>query len=583
MKCYYSSNKNVQLLIALFKEHGIKKIIASPGTTNSELVASIQNDSYFEMFSCVDERSAAYMACGLATESGEAVVITCTEATASRNYYPGLTEAFHRKLPILAVTGMHGYTHIGNLEPQVIDRSVSPLDSVRLKVNLPSIKDEKDIEESTLKINKAILELWRNGGGPVHINMPWNDGNFDFTVRELPKVRVIRRFTNTDFLPGIKEGKIAVYIGTHAEFNQDQTVKLDAFCRAWNAVAICEHTSKYYGKYRVQLGLAVIQKAEFEILQDIKLLIHIGEEPGDDAVKRNLYQVEEVWRVNPDGEIRDTFRKLTNVFAMEEEDFFARYASGKEAGNDSYLKQCCGIQNEIMSTLPELPFSSVYAASKIAPSLPKGSVLHLGVSDTIRAWNMFPLPEGVRSSCNSGCRGIDGSVSALVGASLAERGLLYFGVVGDLTFFYDMNALGNHNITENLRLMVVNNNGGSVLRRGGVAQVWLGEEQADKYVVASGHFGNQSSRLMKHFAEDLGFEYLTARNKEEFDSAAIRFLMPEKTGHPMLFEVFTDPQQDMEAFQMMERIIMDTKGKAKDMLKNALGKQGVTIAKRLIK
>ena len=101
MSKYYSDEKNVQILIALLKAHGINNVIASPGTTNSALVASLQTDDYFNMRSAVDERSAAYMACGLANELGVPVVISCTGATASRNYLPGLTEAYYRKLPCL--------------------------------------------------------------------------------------------------------------------------------------------------------------------------------------------------------------------------------------------------------------------------------------------------------------------------------------------------------------------------------------------------------------------------------------------------------------------------------------------------
>ena len=93
-KKYYTNERGPQIIIALLKAYGIRKIIASPGTTNLSLVASMQQDPFFEMYSSVDERSAAYMACGMAAESGEPVVITCTGATASRNYMPGLTEAF---------------------------------------------------------------------------------------------------------------------------------------------------------------------------------------------------------------------------------------------------------------------------------------------------------------------------------------------------------------------------------------------------------------------------------------------------------------------------------------------------------
>ena len=99
---YYSSERSIQLLISLLKQHNIKKIVASPGTTNLSFVASLQQDSWFEMYSSVDERSAAYIACGMAAELGEPVVLTCTGATASRNYISGLTEAYYRKLPVLA-------------------------------------------------------------------------------------------------------------------------------------------------------------------------------------------------------------------------------------------------------------------------------------------------------------------------------------------------------------------------------------------------------------------------------------------------------------------------------------------------
>ena len=104
MEQYYSDEKNVQILIALLKAHGVKRVIASPGSTNVTFVGSIQQDPYFEIYSCVDERSAAYMACGMAAESGEPVALSCTGATASRNYFSALTEAYYRKLPIVAIT-----------------------------------------------------------------------------------------------------------------------------------------------------------------------------------------------------------------------------------------------------------------------------------------------------------------------------------------------------------------------------------------------------------------------------------------------------------------------------------------------
>ncbi|MDD6644498.1 MAG: thiamine pyrophosphate-binding protein [Oscillospiraceae bacterium] len=584
MEYYYSTNKNVQILIALLKAHNINKVIASPGTTNLELMASLQSDSFFQMYSCVDERSAAYMACGLAAETGEPVMITCTEATASRNYFSGMTEAYHRKLPILAVTGLHEYSYIGNLEPQVIDRDNAPSDTMKLKVHLPVIKDENDIWESELKINKALLELRHRGGGPVHIDIPWNGGNFDFSVQELPAVRVINRYSNGDVLPPINKGRVAVYIGTHSDWSEEDTKALDAFCKKNNAVAICDHSCKYYGKYRVQTALLSLQKTRIDVLENIDLLIHIGEETGDDASKRRIQNgVKEVWRVSIDGELRDTFKKLTNVFEMDERDFFQYYSDRKD-GNDSYLQECKELLDSLYSNIPSLPFSSMYVASKIAPALPEGSAIHFGVSDTIRAWTMFNLPKGVRSYANTGCRGIDGCVSSLIGASFANPNKTYFGVFGDLTFFYDLNSLGNRYIGNNVRIILLNNDGGNIFRHTGhPAQTWLGFEQANLYIAASGHFGKKSPELVKNYAENLGFEYISASNKSEFDAKYEHFVSPEKLQKPILFEIFSDSASDNQGFDLMADILKDSSTSMKKAIKQVLGKQGTAFVKKIIK
>src|SRR5690554_3120608 len=136
MATYYTDEKNTQIVIALLKENGIRKVVASPGATNVAFVGSIQNDPYFEMYSSVDERSAAYIACGLSAESGEPVVLSCTGATASRNYLPGLTEAFYRKLPVLAITSTQSVSRVGHHIAQVIDRSTIPNDVAKYSVTL---------------------------------------------------------------------------------------------------------------------------------------------------------------------------------------------------------------------------------------------------------------------------------------------------------------------------------------------------------------------------------------------------------------------------------------------------------------
>ena len=140
MNTHYSSEKGIQILVKLLKEHHIKRVITSPGGTNMMLNASLMYDGSFEMYSSVDERSAAYMACGMAEESGEPVMITCTGATAARNYMPGLTEAYYRKLPILVVTGTQDLRRLGNLYDQVTDRSMHPNDILTFSTYIPTVQ-----------------------------------------------------------------------------------------------------------------------------------------------------------------------------------------------------------------------------------------------------------------------------------------------------------------------------------------------------------------------------------------------------------------------------------------------------------
>lgn len=269
MEQYYTDERNVQILIALLKAHGIKQVIASPGSANVTFVGSLQQDPWFEMYSCVDERSAAYMACGMAAESGEPVVLSCTGATASRNYFPALTEAFYRKLPILAVTSTQEESKIGHLIPQVIDRHQQPSDIVKCSEHLQTVKDEDDEWNVTLKANRAILELDHHGRGPVHINLTTRYSH-NFSIRELPSVKVIHRYLPHGKLPPIHKRKTAVYIGSHSKWKPEDAALLEAFCHAYNAVAFCDATANYHGKYCVNYNLPACQS----IADTNKILIY---------------------------------------------------------------------------------------------------------------------------------------------------------------------------------------------------------------------------------------------------------------------------------------------------------------------
>ena len=581
-KKYYTNERSQQIVIALLKAHGIRKVVASPGTTNLTLVASMQQDLYFEMYSSVDERSAAYMACGLAAESGEPVVLSCTGATASRNYMPGLTEAYYRKLPVLAITATQGDHKIGHHFAQVIDRRSIPNDIARISANVPVSKDAESEWNCNVLVNKALLELKRHGGGPVHINLATTYSR-DFSVKELPATRVIDRVTMQEKFPAFpKTDKVAIFVGSHKTWTKEEELALTAFCAAHNAVAFCDHTSGYKGKFRVLFALVAGQKQYHSPLCDVDLLIHIGEVSGD--YYSLGIKAKQTWRVSEDGEIRDTFHTLRYVFEMPEKDFFLYYAQNGSY-NEEYLQSCQKEYDSMLQQIPELPFGNIWMARQLAPALPEKSVLHLGILNTLRSWNFFEIPASVLSYCNVGGFGIDGDMSTLIGASLAHPDKLYFGILGDLAFFYDMNVLGNHHVGHNVRIMLINNGRGTEFRNYDHPGSAFGED-ADKYIAAAGHYGNKSPLLIKHYAEDLGFEYLMASDKEEFLSASRRFVISEMSDKPMLFEVFTDSADESRAIEMMHHVVIDTQSvlenKIKARVKNVLGESGVQKIKKIL-
>lgn len=595
----YSSELSVQYLVALLKAHNIKRVIASPGTTALSFVASMQCDPYFEMYSCVDERSAAYMAVGLAAETKEPVVITCTGATASRNYLPALTEAYYRKLPVMAVTGTQYEGRIGDLHSQLIDRSSIQKDVAVFSVHIPGLVETSSFEEKRhvqVDLNRAITALTRRGGGPVHINLQTLYSR-DFSVKQLPNVKVIKRMTygTVDQFPHIPNGRIAIWVGSHNTFSEELTEAIDAFCASRNAVVFCDHTSGYYGKYKVNFSLVAVQKTYTSPLSRIDLCIHIGEissEYGSLAMQKN-----EVWRVSEDGEIRDQFNKLTYEFEITETDFFRFYTLERTELQDTYLKQCHEEYDRVFTKMPEMGFTNIWVASMIAPRLPEGCVLHLGILNSIRSWNLFQLPKGITSFANVGGYGIDGSVSTAIGASLANRNKLYFCVVGDLAFFYDMNSLGNRHVGNNVRLLIVNNGRGTEFRNFYHVGSTFGDD-ADAYIAAAGHYGNKSKSLVKNYAQDLGYEYLFASTKEEFLQVYERFTSSEITDNSIVLEIFTKSVDESETLKNIWNIETTNSGAFKNELRDIarnlyqtqlgtsiariIGKKGMSLFKKIL-
>jgi 2-succinyl-5-enolpyruvyl-6-hydroxy-3-cyclohexene-1-carboxylate synthase len=537
----YTDDKNAQVVLALLKKYNIRKIVVSPGTTNVPIARAVQFDPFFEVYSAVDERGAAYLAGGLAFATGEPVVISCTGATASRDYVPGMTEAYYRNLPVIAITSQHHSPCPSDLMPQMTDRTVTQNDVKRFAAILPLIKDDEDYRRCVQLLNEAFYTATRHDAGPVHINLPV--GNlYSFTTKELPDVQKIdvydaEYFPEDALIAAMKGKRVALFIGSHKPFDAATKAAIERFAENLDAPVFCDHTANYAGRNRV-LSAVAGDLAELKELPD--LVIDLGSVSGDYSASR-LFRGKRVWRISEDRKFHNRHgAEIVEKLFFCSEKFFFTHLQDAEGASPYYRR----IRESVAGTkLPTVPLSNIYVSSKLSALIPKHSYLHLAILNSLRSMNFFALDPSVTVSCNVGGFGIDGALSTALGQSLADPDTLSFCLLGDLAFFYDMNALGNRHVGRNLRILLVNNARGVEFRLNTSLERLWGSD-TDDLIAAKGHFGSA-----KAWAESMGFAYMTADTKEGFDAQIASFCDrdPKKFGKPVVFEVFTTAENEKEA------------------------------------
>ena len=309
------------------------------------------------------------------------------------------------------------------------------------------------------------------------------------------------------------------------------------------------------------------------------LCIQIGEVITDAIGFKT--QPKEVWRVSEDGCVRDHDCVLTNVFQMTELEFFTHYAKDNMSATKQ-LEEFKHEDDELRKYIPELPFSNAWIAQKIANQIPLDSEMYLGILNSLRMFDYANPPVELHTNANTGGYGIDGCISSMIGASIVAPKKEFFGIFGDLAFFYDLNSLGNRHIGNNLHIMLINNDGGQQFRNFDHPAHTMGTD-ADLYIASAGHNGPKSKELVKHYSEDLGFVYISASNKNEFEKVLPTYLA---SGKSVILEVFIDGKDDGEAVKLLRNIIPSSsksfKNRMKDVVVDTIGIEKVKALKTII-
>ena len=506
----YSSKENVNILTALLVAHGIRHAVVCPGSRNAPIVHNLNECPEITCYPVTDERSAGFYALGMAQALSEPVVVCVTSGTALLNVLPAVAEAYYQHRRVVVVSADRPPQWIDQLDGQTLPQPDALGRFVRKAVTLIEPHNNEEHWYCNRLVNEAMMTV----GGPVHINVPITEPLFDFTVAALPnerKIELIPADTPTHVLSHVcrmfMQSKRPMLIA-----GQPMNPNLD------EAVALVGEDERYVPDFVLNIGGSIVSK----------------------RLKHFLRKAKDTWTVNETGEVHDTFMNLTHVvqgdgdvvadqirFLLEQqphpfvqmwEELLAKVRQQAETYQPAYSEMAAVKYFESQLSIAHCPM-----------------ITHYANSSSIRLANIYAEHPVF---CNRGVNGIEGSLSTAAGFSCVTEEKV-FCVIGDLSFFYDQNALWNQNLRGNFRILLLNNG------KGGIFNMLPGLEQSparNKFVAAEHHTSAEGICQQNHVV------YLKATNMEEVQKGIDTLLFIE-SDHPVLLEVFTDAAQDEQAFR----------------------------------
>ncbi len=523
--------------------HGITRAVVCPGSRNAPIVHNLNECPQVTCYPVTDERSAGFFALGMAEQTGEPVVVCVTSGTALLDLAPAVAEALHRHLPLVVVSADRPMAHIGQQMGQTIDQP-GALSRFTLKdVNLMETYDDLTRWHCNRMANEAMIAAKQ--GGPVHINVPYDEPLFNFTVASLPQERIIQAgaiypdemAVFESLKPVESAGKPMLVIGQMPQGVANREC-LDGIKP--HIAVLAESLGADDGGVPFDELLPVIDQ-DTDYHPDF--IIYMGGTLVSKRIKAYLRRLENVpmIQVSKDGEIHDTFGHLTQVIRCDERQ--ALKALGKLFDGEPshpfavrWNKALDKTQAHFDALRPD--FSQMLAVKLALQSVQEYGepfVLHFANSQPVRLANLFA---GQHVRCNRGVNGIEGTTSAAAGCAAATDGRVLC-VTGDLSFFYDQNALWNSNLHGNLRILLLNNGGGGIF-----AQLpGLEASSARDTMIAADHTTHAQGCCAQH-----GVEYRVAYGSEDLYSG-ITWLIQDDSDRPRLLEVVTDVARDRRVWQ----------------------------------
>ena len=512
----FSDKKSINILTSLLVEYEVRHAVVCPGSRNAPIVHNLNACPDIQCYAVTDERSAGFYALGIAQCVQQPVAVCVTSGTALLNVMPAVAEAYYQRIPLVVISADRPPQWIDQLDGQTLPQPDALGRFVRKAVSLPEIAAE-DTEQQwycNRLVCEALIAATHQGNGPVHINVPISEPLFNFTTAALPKERKIELLpadmpstTSSHVLRMFMQSKRPMLIS-----GQPLNPNLD------EAVYLVQDDERYVPDFVLYIGGSIVSK----------------------RVKHFLRKAKETWAVNPTGEVNDTFQNLTHVIEGDGEVLADLIRFMLENEPHPFVQQWDTLLKRVSQHSKDyVPAYSQMAAVKELESqldiIPTEYTVHYANSTAIRLANIYAWHYVF---CNRGVNGIEGSLSTATGYSLVARGKVLC-VIGDLSFFYDQNALWNRNINGDLRILLLNNG------KGGIFNMLRGLEQSDARdtFVAAEH-----DTRAEGICKENGVEYLKAENMDEMRKG-IHTLLYIETSRPVLLEVLTDAEEDTRAYR----------------------------------
>ncbi len=526
-----------QSLIEIFKAKGIQHIVISPGSRNAPLTIGFTNQQdFFKCYSIADERCAAFFALGIAQQLNQPVALVCTSGSALLNYYPAVAEAFYSQIPLIVVSADRPQNKIDIGDGQTIRQENVFANHSLYNANLTEFASN----DNDIKINVAIHEAIVKKG-PTHINIPFEEPLYDL-VSELsvePKLLLFENETYSfileeKFIKQWNSAKKKLILVGELKPNSIENSIIESLANDDSVVVLTEKTSNLHHETFIDTIDTLITPFTDEDFKEFQpeILITFGGMVVSKRIKAFLrkYKPQEHWHIDS---LRayDTYGSLSHHFVTKPNLFLSQLLDKEKPVTSDYKITYSKInqsrKEKHSQYVNDIPFSDFKAFEFISNNLPKDIQLQVSNSSAIRYIQLVTIDKSIEVFCNRGTSGIDGSTSTAIGAALqSDKPTIC--ITGDISFFYDSNALWNNYIPKNFKIIIINNSGGGIFR------ILPGHQETE---VFNTFFETSHQLNASHLAKMFGFNYFEVNDGISLNNNWDKFM--SQNDSPAILEIFT--------------------------------------------